>query len=181
MPIGAEDKFEGVVDLVNFRGIKWNESDKGMTVTEVPMPADMLGEATEYREKGLEAVAEFDETLMEKYFDDPKSITEDEILAALREATISMKIVPMLCGSSFKNKGVQPLLDCIVRWMPSPLDRGMIKGMDVDNPEKLIELAPDDKSPLAALAFKVLTESDESKVISRILAPPASAINIFPL
>ena len=97
LPIGAEDKFEGVVDLVNFRGIKWNEHDKGMTFEVVPIPEDMIDEATEYREKLLEAVAEFDESLMEKYFEDPESISEDEILAALRAATIAMKIVPMLC------------------------------------------------------------------------------------
>ncbi len=130
LPIGAEDNFRGVVDLVNFRGIEWNEDDKGMTFTEVPIPDDMLEEATEWREKLLEAVAEFDDTLMEKYFEDPASISEDEILAALRAATISMKIVPMLCGSSFKNKGVQTMLDYVMAILPSPLDRGNIIGTD---------------------------------------------------
>ncbi|HAR20613.1 MAG TPA: elongation factor G, partial [Cytophagales bacterium] len=105
LPIGAEDNFKGVVDLVNFRGIEWNEHDKGMTFKEVPIPQDMMEEALEYREKLLEAVAEYDESLMEKFFEDPNSISEDEILTALRKATIDMKIVPMLCGSSFKNKG----------------------------------------------------------------------------
>jgi elongation factor G len=118
LPIGAEDSFEGVVDLVNWRGIVWNEHDKGMTFKEVEIPADMVEEATEYREKLLEAVAEFDESLMEKYFEDPNSITEDEILAALRAATISGKIVPMLCGSSFKNKGVQTMLDYVMAILP---------------------------------------------------------------
>ncbi|MEY2792518.1 MAG: hypothetical protein RJA76_510 [Bacteroidota bacterium] len=157
LPIGAEDKFEGVVDLVNFRGIKWNEHDKGMTFTEVPIPDDMLEEATEYREKLLEAVAEFDESLMEKYFDDPNSITEDEILAALRQATISMKIVPMLCGSSFKNKGVQTMLDYVMAILPSPLDKESIKGTD-PNTGAEIERKPSESEPFAALAFKIATD-----------------------
>src|SRR5690606_9751714 len=126
LPIGSEENFSGVVDLVNFRGIQWNEHDKGMTFVEVPIPDDMLEEATEYREKLLEAVAEFDDKLMEKYFEDPNSITEDEIIAALRKATISMKIVPMLCGSSFKNKGVQTMLDYVMALLPSPLDKDSI-------------------------------------------------------
>ncbi len=157
LPIGAEDKFEGVVDLVNFRGIKWNEHDKGMTFTEVPIPDDMLDEATEYREKLLEAVAEFDETLMEKYFEDPNSITEDEILAALRQATISMKIVPMLCGSSFKNKGVQTMLDYVMAILPSPLDKESIKGTDPNTGEE-IERKPSEDGPFSALAFKIATD-----------------------
>jgi elongation factor G len=105
LPIGAEENFKGVVDLINNRGIIWNETDKGMTFTEVPIPDDMVEEAKEYREKLLEAVAEYDETLIEKFFEDPSSISEQEILTALRKATIDMKIVPMVCGSSFKNKG----------------------------------------------------------------------------
>jgi len=157
LPIGAEDKFEGVVDLVNFRGIKWNEHDKGMTFTEVPIPDDMLEEATEYREKLLEAVAEFDESLMEKYFEDPTSITEDEILAALRQATISMKIVPMLCGSSFKNKGVQTMLDYVMAILPSPLDKESIKGTD-PNTGAEIERKPSEDGPFSALAFKIATD-----------------------
>jgi elongation factor G len=157
LPIGAEDKFEGVVDLVNFRGIKWNESDKGMTFTEVPIPEDMIDEATEYREKLLEAVAEFDESLMEKYFEDPTSITEDEILAALRQATISMKIVPMLCGSSFKNKGVQTMLDYVMAILPSPLDKESIKGTD-PNTGAEIERKPSEDGPFSALAFKIATD-----------------------
>src|SRR5688572_10833054 len=157
LPIGAEDDFKGVVDLVNFRGIEWNEHDKGMTFREVPIPADMLEEATEYREKLLEAVADYDESLMEKYFEDPESITEDEILAALRQATIDMKIVPMLCGSSFKNKGVQTMLDYVMALCPSPLDKESIKGT---NPDTGAEVArkPDEKEPFAALAFKIATD-----------------------
>ena len=157
LPIGAEEGFEGVVDLVNFRGIKWNEADKGMTFTEVPIPDDMLEEATEYREKLLEAVAEFDETLMEKYFEDPASISEDEILAALRAATISMKIVPMLCGSSFKNKGVQTMLDYVMAILPSPMDKEGVKGTHPDTGEEIMR-KPSESEPFAALAFKIATD-----------------------
>jgi len=157
LPIGAEDTFRGVVDLVNFRGIEWNEADKGMTFTEVPIPDDMLEEATEWREKLLEAVAEFDDTLMEKYFEDPTSITEDEILAALRAATISMKIVPMVCGSSFKNKGVQTMLDYVMAILPSPLDRESIIGTDPRTGNE-ISRQPSEKDPFCALAFKIATD-----------------------
>jgi elongation factor G len=157
LPIGAEEGFEGVVDLVNFRGIKWNEADKGMTFTEVPIPDDMLEEATEYREKLLEAVAEFDESLMEKYFEDPASISEDEILAALRAATISMKIVPMLCGSSFKNKGVQTMLDYVMAILPSPMDKEGVKGTHPDTGEEIMR-KPSESEPFAALAFKIATD-----------------------
>ncbi|HVD98393.1 MAG TPA: elongation factor G [Cytophagaceae bacterium] len=157
LPIGAEDQFKGVVDLINFRGIEWNEADKGMTFKEVPIPADMLEEATEYREKLLEAVAEFDDKIMEKYFDDPKSITEDEILTALRKAVIAMKIVPMLCGSSFKNKGVQTMLDFVMSLLPSPLDKNDIKGTDPDT-EQEVTRKPSDKEPFAGLAFKIATD-----------------------
>lgn len=157
LPIGAEDTFRGVVDLVNFRGIEWNEADKGMTFTEVPIPDDMLEEATEWREKLLEAVAEFDDTLMEKYFEDPNSITEDEILAALRAATISMKIVPMVCGSSFKNKGVQTMLDYVMAILPSPLDRENIVGTDPRTGAE-ISRKPSESDPFCALAFKIATD-----------------------
>ncbi|SFG91499.1 elongation factor G [Pontibacter chinhatensis] len=157
LPIGSEDNFRGVVDLVNNRGIIWNESDKGMTFTEVPIPDDMVEEAAEYREKLLEAVAEYDETLMEKYFEDPNSITEDEILAALRAATIDMAIVPMLCGSSFKNKGVQTMLDYVMALIPSPLDRDNIKGINPDTDQE-ISRKPSVDEPFAGLAFKIATD-----------------------
>ncbi|HEY8401199.1 MAG TPA: elongation factor G [Cytophagaceae bacterium] len=157
LPIGTEDNFKGVVDLVNFRGIEWNEADKGMTFKEVPIPADMMDEATEYREKLLEAVAEFDESLMEKYFEDPNSITEDEILTALRKATIAMKIVPMLCGSSFKNKGVQTMLDYVMALLPSPLDKDSIVGTNPDTGAE-VSRKPSEKEPFAALAFKIATD-----------------------
>ena len=157
LPIGEEDNFKGVVDLVNFRGVEWNEDDKGMTFREVPIPADMLEEAKEWREKLLEAVAEFDDSLMEKYFDDPASISEDEILAALRKATIAMKIVPMLCGSSFKNKGVQTMLDYVMALLPSPMDKESIKGTNPDTGEE-ISRKPSTSEPFSGLAFKIATD-----------------------
>jgi elongation factor G len=114
LPIGAEEHFKGVVDLINWKGIVWNEHDKGMTFTEVPIPEDMIEEATEWREKLLESVADYDESLMEKFFDAPETITEREVLDALRKAVLDAKIVPMVCGSSFKNKGVQTMLDYVM-------------------------------------------------------------------
>jgi elongation factor G len=157
LPIGAEDQFKGVVDLINNRGIIWNESDKGMTFQEVPIPDDMKEEAHEYREKLLEAVAEYDESLIEKFFDDPSSITEAEILTALRKAVIDMKIVPMVCGSSFKNKGVQTMLDLVMELLPSPLDKDVIIGTNPDTNEE-VEIRPDEKEPFVALAFKIATD-----------------------
>jgi elongation factor G len=157
LPIGAEDNFRGVVDLVGNKGIIWNEDDKGMTFKEIPIPEDMVEEAKEYREKLLEAVAEVDETLIEKYFVDPNSISEKEILKALREATISMKIVPMVCGSSFKNKGVQTMLDYVMELLPSPLDKDEIIGTDPDT-DLPVTIRPDEKEPFVALAFKIATD-----------------------
>ena len=157
LPIGAEENFRGVVDLVANKGIIWNEDDKGMTFKEIPIPADMIEEAREYREKLLEAVAEVDETLIEKYFVDPNSISEAEILKALREATISMKIVPMVCGSSFKNKGVQTMLDYVMELLPSPLDKEEIIGIDPDT-DLPVSVKPDEKEPFVALAFKIATD-----------------------
>jgi elongation factor G len=157
LPIGSEENFKGVVDLINNRGIVWNEEDKGMTFTEVPIPEDMLDEVAEWREKLLEAVADYDETLMEKYFEDPNSITEDEILAALRAAVIDLKIVPMMCGSSFKNKGVQSMLDMVMSLLPSPLDR---KGIKATNPktDEEVAIVADPTAPFAALGFKIATD-----------------------
>lgn len=157
LPIGAEENFKGVVDLVNNRGIIWNEHDKGMTFQEVPIPDEMKDEVLEYREKLLEAVAEYDETLMEKFFDDPNSISEKEILTALRKATIDMKIVPMVCGSSFKNKGVQTMLDYVMELLPSPMDKDDIVGTNPDTDEEVV-IRPDEKEPFAALAFKIATD-----------------------
>ncbi len=157
LPIGAEENFKGVVDLINNRGVIWNESDKGMTFTEVPIPADMVEEANEYREKLLEAVAEYDETLIEKFFEDPNSISETEILTALRKATIDMKIVPMVCGSSFKNKGVQTMLDYVMELLPSPLDKDVIIGTNPDTDEP-VEIRPSESEPFVGLAFKIATD-----------------------
>ncbi len=157
LPIGKEENFKGVVDLVNNRGIVWNEQDKGMTYEVVPIPEDMKEEVHEYREKLLEAVAEYDESLMEKFFEDPNSITEQEILTALRKATIDMKIVPMVCGSSFKNKGVQTMLDYVMELLPSPLDKDNIIGTDPDSGAEVV-IKPDQKEPFTALAFKIATD-----------------------
>jgi elongation factor G len=157
LPIGSEENFKGVVDLVNNRAMIWNEQDKGMTYEVIPIPEDMVEEVKEYREKLLEAVAEVDETLIEKYFENPESISEVEILKALREATISMKIVPMVCGSSFKNKGVQTMLDYVMELLPSPLDKDNIIGLNPDDESEVV-IKPDEKSPFVALAFKIATD-----------------------
>lgn len=157
LPIGAEDNFKGVVDLINNRGIIWNEHDKGMTYQVVPIPEDMKAEAHEYREKLLEAVAEYDETLIEKFFEDPNSITEAEILTALRKAVIDLKIVPMVCGSSFKNKGVQTMLDYVMELLPSPLDKDVIVGTNPDDGSE-VEIRPSESEPFVGLAFKIATD-----------------------
>ncbi len=157
IPIGSEDAFKGVVDLINWRGVVWNEHDKGMTFTEVPIPDDLLQEATEWREKLLEAVADYDDSLMEKFFEDPTSITEREILDALRKATIDAKIVPMVCGSSFKNKGVQTMLDLVMELLPSPLDQEAITGTNPTTGEEIAR-KPDISEPFSALAFKIATD-----------------------
>ncbi len=157
LPIGAEDGFKGVVDLINFRGMVWNEHDKGMTFQEIEIPADMMEEALEWREKLLEAVSEYDDSLMEKFFEDPKSITEREILDALRKAVIDMKIVPMLCGSSFKNKGVQTMLDLVMELLPSPMDKQSITGTNPDTGAE-VSRKPSYDEPFSALAFKIATD-----------------------
>ena len=157
IPIGAEDDFKGVVDLINFKGIVWNEDDQGMTYKEVEIPADIIDEARDYRSQLLEAVAEFDESLMEKYFEDENSLTEREILTALRQATITGKVVPMMCGSAFKNKGVQTMLDMVMEILPSPLDVEAITGTNPDT-EAEESRKPDANEPFAALAFKIATD-----------------------
>ncbi|MGZ3864142.1 MAG: elongation factor G [Bacteroidia bacterium] len=157
LPIGAEEHFKGVVDLINNRGIVWNEADKGMTFTEVPIPDDMKAEVAEWREKLFEAVSEFDDNIMQKFFDAPETITEREVLDALRKACIANKIVPMVCGSAFKNKGVQTMLDLVMELMPSPLDKENIKGTNPDTGEEVTR-KPDVKEPFTALAFKIATD-----------------------
>ena len=157
IPIGAESEFKGVVDLINFKGIVWNEEDQGMTFEEVDIPADLIDEAREHRANLLEAVAEFDESLMEKYFEDEESLTEREILNALRQATITGKVVPMMCGSAFKNKGVQAMLDMVMEILPSPLDVEAITGTNPDT-EAEESRKPSVDAPFSSLAFKIATD-----------------------
>jgi elongation factor G len=157
LPIGAEDDFAGVVDLIKMKGIIWHMETEGMTFDEIEIPADMLEEAKEWRAQLVEAVAEYDDRLMEKFFDNPDTITEAEIHEAVRKATIDLSIVPMMCGSSFKNKGVQTALDAVCRYLPSPMDIEAIKGLDPDTGEEITR-QPDAKQPFAALAFKIMTD-----------------------
>ncbi len=157
LPIGSEENFRGVVDLVENKAMVWNEQDHGMTFEEISIPEDMIGEVAEYREKLVESVAEYDDGLMEKYFEDPDSISKDEIIAALRAATIDLAFVPMLCGSAFKNKGVQIMLDYVMELLPSPLDKEEIKGINPDTEEEAKRL-PAVEDPFTALAFKIATD-----------------------
>lgn len=157
LPIGAEDDFKGVVNLITMKGIVWDDSTQGMTHTEVEIPADMIDEANHWRGQLVEAVAEYDDNLMEKFFEDPNSITEDEIHAAVRKATIDLSIIPMLCGSAYKNKGVQTALDCVIRYLPSPLDIESINGTHPDSGEPITR-KPDASEPFSALAFKIMTD-----------------------
>ena len=157
LPIGSEENFRGVVDLVENKAMVWNEEDQGMTFEEIEIPEDMVDEVAEYREMLVEAVAEYDDGLMEKYFEDPDSITKDEIIAALRAATIDMAFVPMLCGSAFKNKGVQTMLDYVMELLPSPLDKDEIVGINPDTEEETKRL-PTVEDPFTALAFKIATD-----------------------
>jgi elongation factor G len=157
LPIGAEDHFKGVVDLIQMKGMIWDDATQGMTYTEVPIPEDMKEDVDYWRGQLVEAVAEYDDTLMEKFFEDPNSISEDEIHEAVRKATIDLSIIPMMCGSAYKNKGVQTALDAVIRYLPSPMDVESIKGTDPDTGEE-IERHPSAKEPFAALAFKIMTD-----------------------
>lgn len=157
LPIGAEDDFKGVVDLIKMKGIIWHMETEGMTFDEIEVPADMLEEAQEWRASLVEAVAEYDDKLMEKFFEDPNSITEDEMHEAIRKATVDLSIVPMMCGSSFKNKGVQTALDAVCRYLPSPIDIPDTVGTNPDSGEPETRKA-DPKAPFAALAFKIMTD-----------------------
>jgi elongation factor G len=158
IPIGAEEKFKGVIDLIKMKAILWHDETMGAQYDVEEIPADLLAEAQEWRDKMLETIAEFDDVLMEKYFDDPSTITEDEIKVAIRKGTISMQINPMICGSSFKNKGVQTMLDAVCAFLPSPLDTPEIVGNDPRDAEKQVVRHPDAKEPLCALAFKIATD-----------------------
>jgi len=157
VPIGAEETFKGVVDLITNKAIVWNEADMGMTYEEIPIPDDLKDTVLEWREKLLEAVAEYDESLMEKFFEDPDSITEQEMINAVRGAVLDNKFVPMMCGSAFKNKGVQAVLDAVCAFLPSPLDIGGVTGTNPNNDEE-IERKPSNDEPFTALAFKIATD-----------------------
>ena len=157
IPIGAEDDFKGVVDLIKMKAIIWNEEDLGMTYEELDIPEDLKKDADSWREKLLEAVAESDEALMEKYFDNPDTITPEEIERALRTATLNMSVTPLMCGSAFKNKGVQTALDNVMLYLPSPLDVGEVEGTNPSNDE-LVKRGPSNDEPFSALAFKIATD-----------------------
>ena len=158
IPIGAEETFKGVVDLIKMKAILWHDESMGAEYSIEEIPADLQAEAEEWRDKMLEALAECDDAIMEKYFDDPSSITEDEIKAAIRKGTLAMQINPMTCGSSFKNKGVKTLLDAVCAYLPSPEDTPAIEGTDPSDSDKVIVRKPLSTEPLTALAFKIATD-----------------------
>ena len=157
VPIGAEENFKGVVDLIKMKAILWHDETMGAEYDIEEIPADLKDECDEWRNKLLEAAAEYEEALMEKYFDDPNSITEEEIIAAIRKGTVSMQCTPMICGSSYKNKGVQPLLDYVCAFLPSPLDTEAIVGTNPDTEEEE-DRKPSEDAPTSALAFKIATD-----------------------
>ena len=157
LPIGSEDNFTGIVDLLEMKAYEWDEEDLGSTYHEVPIPADMQEDVENYRTQLLETLSELNESIMEKYFEDPDNITLEEMETTIREATLSRKIEPVMCGSSFKNKGVQRVIDAIVKYLPSPLDMPAIEGINPKNEEKETRKA-DVNEPFAALAFKIATD-----------------------
>ncbi len=157
VPIGAEEKFRGVVDLISNKALVWNEADQGMTWTEIPIPEELKADVELWRGKLIESVAEYDDDLMNKYFDDPDTITPAELIEAVRKATVDQAITPMMCGSAFKNKGVQNALNAVCQFLPSPLDVDAVEGINPDT--GLTELRkPDPSEPFAALAFKIMTD-----------------------
>ena len=158
IPIGAEETFKGIVDLVTMKAYYWPDEQQGADYVIEEIPATLVDEAEEWRDKMLEKIAEYDDALMEKYFDDPSTITEEEIRKGIRNATLKMDIVPMTCGSSFKNKGVQCLLNNVCAYLPSPADGGAIEGHSIDNPEEVITREPSSDAPMCALAFKIATD-----------------------
>jgi elongation factor G len=159
IPIGQEDSFRGVIDLIRMKAIVWYDDPVTVSRFEIEeIPSNLVEIANEWREKLVEACAEQDDTLMERFFEDPSSITEEEMLAVVRKATISGAIIPMLCGSSFKNKGVQNLLDAVCAYLSSPIDKGEIFGRDIDDAEEIISRMPDADEPTSALAFKIATD-----------------------
>ena len=157
LPIGAEDQFKGVVDLVEMRAMVWRDETLGAQFDTLEIPADLLERAQEYREKMIEAVAEHDDKLFEKFVEG-QQISNDEIRAGIRKATIALKIFPVICGSAFKNKGVQTMLDAVVDYLPSPLDVPPVEGSDVDDPSKVLVRRASDEEPFSALVFKIMTD-----------------------
>ncbi len=157
LPIGAEDNFKGVVDLITQEAIIWDEASQGMKYEQIDIPEEMKDNVAEWREKLIEAIAEYDEALMEKFFDDPESITEEEMYNAVREATLDLSIIPMFCGTAFKNKGVQAMLDGVIRYLPSPIDIEAIDGYEPKS-EKEEHRKPSKDEPFSALAFKIMTD-----------------------
>ena len=157
VPIGAEETFKGVVDLIENKAIVWNTEDQGMTFSEIPIPEELKADVQEWRGKLIESVASYDDALMEKFFVDPDSIQRDEIMAAIRKATIDMTITPVLCGSAFKNKGVQTMLDAVISYLPTPLDVPGIEGLHPQTGETL-KREVSTKEPFTALAFKIMTD-----------------------
>ncbi len=158
IPIGAEEEFKGVVDLVKMKAYYWHDETMGADYDEAEIPSELLEEAQEWREKMLEAVAEFDDVLMEKFFEDPSTIAEEDIKRAIRKGTLAMQLNPIICGSSFKNKGVQTLLDAVCAYLPSPADTEAITGTDPRDPSKELTRRPDPSEPMCALAFKIATD-----------------------
>ncbi len=156
-PIGAEENFKGLVDLIKMKAILWHDETMGAEYDVEEIPTDMVDECNEWREKLLEAASEYDEALMEKYFEDPSTITEEELIAAIRKGTIALECVPMLCGSSFKNKGVQTMLDYVCAFLPSPVDTEAIVGTNPETEEEE-DRKPTEEDPTAALAFKIATD-----------------------
>jgi elongation factor G len=158
LPIGSEEKFKGVINLIDMKAIVWVEDDaKGAIFAIQDIPADLLEEAVEWKANLIESVSEVDDTLMGRYIEDPYSITSEEILRVLRKSTIDGIIIPVICGASFKNKGIQQLLDSVIEYLPSPIDKGAVKGLDPRNDDEIFR-EPDDSAPLAALAFKIATD-----------------------
>ena len=158
LPIGAEEKFQGIIDLIDMKAYFYDTDNKELVNFEIKdIPAELMDEAAEWRNNLLETAAEFDEALMQKYFDDPETISKEEIVAAIRKGTIAMEVVPICCGSSFKNKGVQFLLDAVVRYLPSPLDKGNVAGTNPRNNEE-VERKPSASDPFCGLVFKIATD-----------------------
>jgi elongation factor G len=157
IPIGAEEKFLGIVDLVEMRGIVWRDETLGSKYDEIAIPEDLVEKAQEYRAHMIEAISEHDEALMHKFIEG-EAITNDEIRAGIRKATIALQIFPVICGTAFKNKGVQTMLDAVVDYLPSPLDVPAIEGHDVDDPEKVLVRRASDSEPFSALVFKIMTD-----------------------